>query len=415
MKQTLQGSSDPARIAIVGAGPAGLVLAIALARRGIKSILFERDVHPERAPRFNADRSYTIDISGHGLNALRHIAACDEFDRRLIPFKGLVTPDGERLEYGLPGWTGSRGDIVRALTALVEARHHDLVDVRYQTPCTDADLDAGMLSTGWGTGARTSDRFDLVVASDGAGSVVRESAERSDPGFRVTRKSFPNWCTMIELDRVGDRLDRRYLHGLSAAPFCVAGAIPGDEGLASSRWFCAIGTKREMKFDSFEAARAWLADYVPALLDLTSDAMVAAYAERRCYHIGQKLTCSRLHAGKAVLVGDAAGPFPPIGQGVNAAMESAMTLDLAIGRTCGGFASPAGLTLAARAYGDAWKPEIDAVSWMSEKSLFENRRHMLRVQLARKLGVNMFEQAKDPEVPWSEVKRKADRLWPMWA
>ena len=40
------------------------------------------------------------------------------------------------------------------------------------------------------------------------------------------------------------------------------------------------------------------------------------------YHVGQSATCSQLHGGRAVLLGDAAAPFPPIGQGVNAAMES---------------------------------------------------------------------------------------------
>jgi 2-polyprenyl-6-methoxyphenol hydroxylase-like FAD-dependent oxidoreductase len=56
-------------IAIVGGGPSGLVLAIALACRGIPTEVFERDADPKVAPRFNPDRSYTIDISGHGLKA----------------------------------------------------------------------------------------------------------------------------------------------------------------------------------------------------------------------------------------------------------------------------------------------------------------------------------------------------------
>ncbi|HYN07029.1 MAG TPA: NAD(P)-binding protein [Vicinamibacterales bacterium] len=68
-------TTDP-RIALVGGGPASLVAAIGLARRGIRTSVFERDAHPEIAPRFNPDRSYTIDISGHGLKALRHIDAC---------------------------------------------------------------------------------------------------------------------------------------------------------------------------------------------------------------------------------------------------------------------------------------------------------------------------------------------------
>jgi kynurenine 3-monooxygenase len=76
--------------------------------------VFERDAHPEVAPRFNPDRSYTIDISGHGLRALRHIDACSYFDDRLIRFKGLNILDQRTEEWTLPGWTGSRGDILRA-------------------------------------------------------------------------------------------------------------------------------------------------------------------------------------------------------------------------------------------------------------------------------------------------------------
>ena len=38
-------------------------------------MVLERDSHPEVAPRFNPDRSYTIDITGHGLRALRSVDA----------------------------------------------------------------------------------------------------------------------------------------------------------------------------------------------------------------------------------------------------------------------------------------------------------------------------------------------------
>src|SRR3712207_7691809 len=82
-----------ARIGIIGGGPAGLVAAIALARRGIPTTVLERDAHPDLAPRFNPDRSYTIDITGHGLRALRRIDATTYFDDRLLPFRGIQYED----------------------------------------------------------------------------------------------------------------------------------------------------------------------------------------------------------------------------------------------------------------------------------------------------------------------------------
>jgi hypothetical protein len=100
---TNKAGATPA-IAFAGGGPASLVAAIALARHGLHTTVFERDQHPEVALRFNPDRSYTIDISGHGLKALRHIDACSYFDERMIQFKGLKIPGGATEEWTLPGW-----------------------------------------------------------------------------------------------------------------------------------------------------------------------------------------------------------------------------------------------------------------------------------------------------------------------
>ena len=146
-------------------------------------------------------------------------------------------------------------------------------------------------------------------------------------------------------------------------------------------------------------------------MTLTSDEKIAAFATRTCYHIGQTLACSRLHGGRAVLLGDGAAAFPPIGQGVNAAMESAMVLDACIGEAG---ASPGGLREAAERYNNSWRPEAEAVAWMAVRSLFENRLHMLRASLASRLGISVFEQAKSADLPYSEVRRRAGRVWPLW-
>src|SRR5436309_1161740 len=82
--------------------------------------------------------------------------------------------------------------------------------------------------------------------------LVRHAMLQQIGGFTVESKSLPNYCTMIELDRVGDEMDRNYLHGLSTRPFCVAGAIKGEKGSDTSRWFCAVGTKAKAVFSSAE-------------------------------------------------------------------------------------------------------------------------------------------------------------------
>ncbi len=404
-------SNRIATVALIGGGPAALVAAIALARRGIPTTVFERDPHPHKAPRFNPDRSYTIDISGHGLKAIRHIDVSQSFDEHMIAFKGLKMPGGRTEEWPLPGWTGSRGDILRALMAVLEDNYHDLITIEFNRRVNAVDVETGVVTCDTEPQSVSMRQFDFLIGGDGAGSVVRKAMQQQVPRFTVETRSYPNYCTMIELDRVGDTMNPHYLHGLSVRPFCVAGAMRPDAGSATPRWFCAVGTKAKQIFSSPDEARQFFRERSPRVLELTSDEKVAAFAERTCYHIGQTLACSQLHGGKAVLLGDAAAAFPPIGQGVNAAMESSVVLDRCIGATG---ASADGLLEAARRYNSEWRPEAEAVAWMAVRSLFENRAQMLRASITSRLGISVFDQAKSAEIPYSEVRRKAERLWPLW-
>jgi kynurenine 3-monooxygenase len=315
-----------------------------------------------------------------------------------------------------PGWTGSRGDILRALTAVITDRHPELIRIEYGTRVSTVDVAAGTVSATPPGGDTTTRPFDLIIGADGAGSVVRHAMHHQLAGFTVRTKKLPNYLTMIELDRLSDQLDETYLQALATRPFCIAGAIPGDDDTTGPRWFCGIGTKTSLAFPSTDTARRYLRRHCPRVLDLASSRAVAAFATRTCYHIGQKLTCSQLHGGKAVLLGDAAGPFPPIGQGVNAAMEAAAVLDRCIGQTVGpSGVTPAALAAAAESYNAAWKPELDAVSWLSEKMLFDNRLHTLRANLTMRLGLNVIGQAKSSTTSYSQVRADAKRFGPLWA
>src|SRR3712207_664909 len=133
-------------IAVIGGGPSGLVAALALARRGVRATVFERDADPESAPRFNPDRSYTIDITGHGLRALRYIDATSYFDARMLPFKGIQYQGRVVQDWPEPGWTGSRGDIVRSLMAPITEHHEKDVEFEFESRVTDVDIDTGELT-----------------------------------------------------------------------------------------------------------------------------------------------------------------------------------------------------------------------------------------------------------------------------
>lgn len=51
----------------------------------------------KEAATYNPNRSYTIDITGHGKKAADHVGATKRFDQELIRFRGL--------KYALSAWT----------------------------------------------------------------------------------------------------------------------------------------------------------------------------------------------------------------------------------------------------------------------------------------------------------------------
>ncbi|HEV3356372.1 MAG TPA: NAD(P)/FAD-dependent oxidoreductase [Pseudonocardiaceae bacterium] len=386
-------------IAIIGGGPGGLTAAIALARRGIRTTVFERDDHPERIPRFNPDRSYPIDITGHGLNALRHIDAVATFDARLTPFRGITYRGRIFDPWPEPGWIGSRGDISRALMSLAEQRHRDQIEFVFRSDVRTVDVHSGEVA---------GRRFDLVVGADGAGSAVRTAMLEQVEGFTVETSTVPNYGLLLELDQVGDKLDKHFLNGFALRPLALAAVILDETKPDGVRWLCVLGVNKPTTFTSPDQATAWLRRYVPRTLELTSAQAIAEFARRPYVHLGQRLTCSSLHAGRTVLLGDAAAAFPPIGQGGNAALESAMVLDQCFGT--------GGLDAVGARYESAWKPEADAISWIGSQVRYQHTRTDVRMMIARAFGVNVMSQAKSSTRSYADVRRTARRrLAPLWA
>ncbi len=82
--------SAPNKVCIIGAGPAGLTLALCLVRRGnFRVTLVEQRGDHALASTYEPGRSYAIDVTGHGLKAMRYAGVMDKRD--LMPFKVRVS------------------------------------------------------------------------------------------------------------------------------------------------------------------------------------------------------------------------------------------------------------------------------------------------------------------------------------
>jgi len=406
----------PLKIAIIGAGPAGLTCGLALARRGIDITIVERgDNHLETAT-YNPNRSYTIDITGHGKKAADHIGATKRFDQELLRFRGLKyalpawtnrAPNKTITEtYSGQGWTGSRGDICRVLQAELSQVNSSNTRLLFSTEAHLIDAKKGILLLE-STENKISHKeiFDMIIGCDGSGSTTRSKLQQLDPSFSVLSMDLGNHSIMLHLDQHLDELNPEYLYVHATRPVAaVTGAINSPNGPKDPRWFCQLGFSGFRSFGSTDEAKKFLQQTQPLLLRYASPARISEFSQRDCIATGKSKRCSSLVSGRVVLLGDAGAPVPPIGQGVNAAMESAMVLDqcLALAQQQ---ASEAGAVVAqAQEYFLArWTPEADALREIALTVDLSKSYTSKRLLLAGALGYSGIANAKKEELSYQQA------------
>ena len=406
----------PLKIAIIGAGPAGLTCGLALARRGIDITIAERGDNHLEAATYNPNRSYTIDITGHGKKAADHVGATKRFDQELIRFRGIKyalpawtnrAPNKTMTEAYLgQGWTGSRGDICRALQTELNQVKLPNTRLLFSTEAHLTDASKGILFLESSDNKISHEEtFDMIIGCDGGGSATRSSLQQLDPSFSVSSMDLGNHSIMLHLDQHLDELNPEYMYVHAVRPVAaITGAVNGPNGPKDPRWFCQLGFSGFRSFSSTDEAEKFLLQTQPLLLRYASPARIAEFSQRDCLATGKSKRCSSLVSGRVVLLGDAGAPVPPIGQGVNAAMESAMVLDqcLALAQEQG--SGPDAIVAQAQAHFLArWTPEADALREIALTVDLSKSYTSKRLLLASVLGYSGVANAKKEELSYQEA------------
>lgn len=407
------------RVAIIGAGPAGLVLAATLAKKSsaFSVKVFEQGADHKAAASYDPNRSYTIDITGHGALAVEALGATELFDEKLIKFKGLrILITGEDHWFDGNGWTGSRGDICKTLLGVIDEAASPNVEVLFDTTAEVLDMMKGTVQTTSKAGERAVHEFDVVVGADGAGSKLRGVMSKL-PSFAMSSINMENYSIMLHMDQNTSELDPGLLHIFGTDPFLVAGAINGNGGKSDPLWFCQVGFKGLDKGKWLQEAS--LKDLKTKLkksgwpkstdlLRYVSDKSLQEFQARMPQATGKGKMVSPWSHGRCVLVGDAGAPFPPIGQGVNCGMQGALVLGEALveGLAPGSGPCEVAVTKAFQAFTEKWKPEADAVtdiSALTDVGKFTNPLEVAKTLVLTKIKCGGVQLAKDATVTYQEA------------
>ena len=323
------------RIAIIGGGPAGSLLAILLARRGLKPVVIERGPQfSYAAPR--GGRSINLALAARGIAALRRVGIEAEVAKLLIPMRGRMVHDLRGAQRFLPYgqrateeiYSVSRATLNTLLYELAAQRHG--VEYRFGQQCVGVDTDGTPLIDA-GLGSQRLEA-DVVLAADGAGSEVRRALAAS--GAITAREELLDhgYKELTLAARGGEfALNDNALHIWPRGGFMLIGLPNPDHTFTATLFLPHRGEPSFASVGSAEA-RAFFerefADAVPLIPKLEHD-----YAEHPVGLLGTVQCTPWSFANRVLLVGDAAHAIVPFhGQGMNAAFEDCVVLDELIGR-----------------------------------------------------------------------------------
>ena len=328
-------ASASQRIAIIGGGPAGSLLAILLARRGLAPLVIERGRRfSYSAPR--GGRSINLALAARGIAALRRAGVEAEVAKLLIPMRGRMVHDLDGAQRFLPYgqreteeiYSVSRATLNTVLYELAAQRHG--VEYRFGEECVGVDA-RGMPLIDSG-GAKKRFDADVVLAADGAGSEVRR-ALAARGAITAREELLDHGYKELTLAARGGEfaLSPNALHIWPRGGFMLIG-LPNPDRTFTATLF--LPHRRGPSFEGVRPteARAFFdrefADAVPLIHALERD-----YAEHPVGVLGTVHCRPWSFANRVLLVGDAAHAIVPFhGQGMNAAFEDCVVLDELIGR-----------------------------------------------------------------------------------
>lgn len=402
-------------VVVIGAGQAGALMAIYLARQGVDVTVYESRPDLRRVD-IDAGRSINLALATRGIVPLIDVGVIDRVDAITIPMRGRMihaigdpTPDLQ--PYGSKAHevihSVSRTDLNAILIDAAEATGR--VTIEFDAPVASVDFDASLIELADGRTAP----FGVVFGADGAGSRVRKSmAAVGSCDFET------DWLDHdykeLTLPPAADgshRIDAHALHIWPRGEFMLI-ALANPAGDFTVTFFAPKATFASLTtadaIGSFFDAE--FGEFVPLVPDL-----VEQFLANPTGRLGTLRATGWSHEDRAVIIGDAAHAIVPFhGQGMNAAMESVRSLDRHL-RQC-----PDDLGAAFGSFEAERKPDADAIADMALHNYLEMRAGVIDPEYVRKRTLALDLEQRHPDhlsprynmvmfstMPYAEAQQRA--------
>jgi len=327
------------QVTLIGAGLAGSLLAIFLARRGFQVEVYERlpDMRRHALP---AGRSINLALAHRGIRALSAVGLYPEVQKLLIPMRG-------RMLHALNGTVSltpygrTPTEVIHSISRpglnmlLMDAAERAGAKIKFEQRCEDVDFGSGEIALVDAGGQRRHITAATLIATDGGGSAVRQALVKHRD-VKVQEDILPHAYKELTIPAGpggGYRMEKEALHIWPRGGYMLI-ALPNLDGSFTVTLFLA--REGNPGFAGLDAPGALQKFFATAFQDALE--LIPGLTEEFHAHptgIMGTVHCASWHAGgRALLLGDAAHAIVPFhGQGMNCAFEDCLALDQCIERS----------------------------------------------------------------------------------
>jgi kynurenine 3-monooxygenase len=414
------------KVAIVGAGASGVLLAHYLLRRGdrYQVDIYDRLSDP-RITEFSNARTFPISLTERGMKALGQIAGLETAVRAIgLEMGGTIFHQANgktRVQSRKkPLVTLDRTNLVITMLEKLTAQYdNSRLNLHFDRACTGVDFAAKTITfentapTSAPTATALTVDYDLLIGADGARSVVRSYFLNTEL-FEFEQKYVPTDYKSIILPRPDRSLDFNLepgkIHSWRSNDGTFVVLLHQPDGSMSGVILFPRQNNEVANLSTPEQVQQFFHKHFPEVGQMMPASEAEAFMNRSPSRI-LTIRCNRYHHGdSALIIGDAAHSVSPsIGQGCNAALEDVAILDELLDEYADDWAeATAQFTLRRQADARALV-ELGDYSFPSSSGLFIE--FVFREQLAKTLhqlfpdrcSPSLSELVFESSVPYSEI------------